>query len=375
MNIAPSLLKALGRDGDFLSHLVAQIGEGRTAKTLGVSDVHVSTALGNGKKKQPAAVDFNTALDGGVTIDNDVDKLLFDEVSDAAVTEASGGSTFAEMLAKVNNVDLSKVERALKPHKDGGAHTPFPYDPQAMDKIPQAQQRRFLSALTNQDDLPQRSVPIKSLVAMQPRVSPDKVNSIRENGADKLPLVVRHDSKNYVADGNHRATASWLDGENMIDCKFCRLSGEDESLSKEVDWKLDFEIRKSDEDEQLIFGWASIVQKGDYLIIDKQGDAILPDELERAAYDYMLEARDHGDTHKIIGTGKCIESCVFTLEKQKALGIVVKGEDGQQIVGWWVGYKVGDDVWARHKSGELKEFSIGGRSASVPIDDIVFDTV
>ncbi len=362
MNISPSLLKVLGRDDDFASFL-----SGDTTKNLTVGDVHATTALGNGKKRKKKPVAFD--VDSVSTVETSPD--FIDPEDPEGETTIHTTKSFAEILAEANNIDIDKLDRHLKPHKDGGAHSPFPYDPQAMDKIPPEQQRRFLSALTDQDSLPQRKVPIKSLVSIQPRVSPEKIDSIRENGADKLPLVVRHDGKNYVADGTHRATASWLDGENTIDCKYCVLSGEDESIAKEVDWELEFEIRKADEDQQLIFGWASVVQEGDYLIIDKQGDMILPEELERSAYEYMIEARDHGDSHSIIGTGKCIESAVFTKEKQRALGIEIRNKAGHQVVGWWVGFKVDDATWARHKSGELKEFSIGGKSASIPIDELM----
>lgn len=266
--------------------------------------------------------------------------------------------------------DVSKMAaRALKPHKDGGAHAPFPHDPHALGSIPDQHVRRYMAAVTNPDELEQRKVPINSLVSIQPRVSPTKVESIRMNGADKLPVVVRHNGKNIIADGTHRAAASWLDGESQIDVKYLRLSGEDEALAKEIEWELPFEVRKADDEEQMIFGWASVVQKGEYLIIDKQGDMILPEELERAAYEYVLEARDHGDSHKVLGTGRLVESMMFTKEKQDALGVTIKDDKGHQIVGWWAGFKVNDELWAKHKSGEYLEFSIGGTSASFEIEE------
>ena len=122
-----------------------------------------------------------------------------------------------------------------------------------------------------------------------------------------------------------------------------------------LDWSIPFTIAKADADQQLIFGWASIVEKDGALIIDKQGDAILPVDLEKAAYDFVLTARNHGDMHDTIGTGRLVESMVFTKDKQAALGIDL----GK--VGWWTGFKVDSpEVWAAHKRGDRPDFSIGG---------------
>lgn len=122
-----------------------------------------------------------------------------------------------------------------------------------------------------------------------------------------------------------------------------------------LDWSLPLDIKKADPDQQLVFGWASVIEKNGVVIIDKQGDVIEPAELEKAAYDFVLYSRDHGDMHQRTGVGQMVESIVFTIEKQQALGIDL----GQ--VGWFVGFKVTDDAfWKRIKAGDLPEFSIGG---------------
>ena len=97
--------------------------------------------------------------------------------------------------------------------------------------------------------------------------------------------------------------------------------------------------------------------------MDHQGDVIPVDELEKAFYDYVLNARQHGHMHGSIGTGRLVECMVFTKQKQDLLGIDLGFE------GAWVGFKIDDDaVWKAHKSGALPEFSIGGMSASVPME-------
>lgn len=126
-------------------------------------------------------------------------------------------------------------------------------------------------------------------------------------------------------------------------------------------WSTSFVITKADPDQRLIFGWASVVEKDGIAVIDKQGDVIPAEELEKAAYDFVLFSRRQGDMHDRTGVGRMVESMVFTREKQAALGIDLKK------VAWWVGFRVDDDgLWAAHKRGERPEFSIGG--AAVPVE-------
>ena len=128
-------------------------------------------------------------------------------------------------------------------------------------------------------------------------------------------------------------------------------------------WSIPFKVAKADAEQGLVFGWASVVEKDGALVIDKQGDAILPADLEKAAYDFVLTARQHGDMHQNIGTGQCVESMVFTKDKQAALGVDLG------LVGWWVGFKIHDaDTRAAIKRGELPEFSIGGSGRRVEME-------
>lgn len=122
------------------------------------------------------------------------------------------------------------------------------------------------------------------------------------------------------------------------------------------DFKASGTIEKVDEDQRLVFGWASVIEKNGEPVVDSQGDVIYPAELEKAAYDFVLFSRDAGEMHERIGVGKIVESMVFTKEKTKALGL----SEGSLPVGWWVGFKVDAEVFAKIKSGEYKAFSIGG---------------
>lgn len=127
-------------------------------------------------------------------------------------------------------------------------------------------------------------------------------------------------------------------------------------------------ISKRDEDKQLVFGWASVVSKHDEeLVTDLQGDVITPDELEEAAYDYVLKSRDGGVQHAVTGVSTLVESMVFTQEKWEALGVP---SDVSKIMptGWWVGFKVHDEsVWKGVKEGRWTEFSVHGTGLRTPL--------
>jgi len=124
---------------------------------------------------------------------------------------------------------------------------------------------------------------------------------------------------------------------------------------KKMDVEIEAEIKKLDEDQKLVFGWASIIEDEDgNSVVDSQGDIIKVDELEKAAYSFVLEARKAGEMHKHSDAGMMVESVILTKEKQEAMGISTP-------VGWWVGFKLSDEVFAKVKSGDYKGFSIGGR--------------
>lgn len=135
--------------------------------------------------------------------------------------------------------------------------------------------------------------------------------------------------------------------------------------TEKADWSVPFKVAKADEEQRLIFGWASVVEISGQEVVDRQGDIISPEELESAAYDFVLSSRAHGHMHDVTGTGQLVESMVFTKEKQAALGIDI----GK--VAWWVGFYVeSDDVWDALKRGELPEFSIGGKAVPVPVEEL-----
>lgn len=125
-----------------------------------------------------------------------------------------------------------------------------------------------------------------------------------------------------------------------------------------------FQVKKVDEDEQLVFGWFSVVEKEGKPVVDREGDVIPSDVLEKAAYEFVLTARIAGEVHMRKGVGDLVESVMFTKDKQEALGIDLG------MVGWWGGFKVTDpDVWDAVRKGDYEMFSIGGTGTRVPVEE------
>lgn len=129
-----------------------------------------------------------------------------------------------------------------------------------------------------------------------------------------------------------------------------------------------FDIVKISDDQQIVYGWASVIANPDGTpVIDTQNDIITPAELEKAAHTYVLKSRDGGVMHEETGVAKLVASLVTTPQIVKALFPSVHA--GAIPTGWVVGFKVLDDqVWKRVKSGELAGFSIHGVGDRIPVE-------
>jgi hypothetical protein len=116
-------------------------------------------------------------------------------------------------------------------------------------------------------------------------------------------------------------------------------------------------ILKVDEEQRIIYGWASVITEKGEPVVDLQGDVIEAETLVKAVNEFMEHVRVGKTMHTGEATGQVIHSLPVTKEICDALGIQTDRE------GWIVAYKVYDDsVWDRVKSGELAAFSIGGRA-------------
>jgi len=106
------------------------------------------------------------------------------------------------------------------------------------------------------------------------------------------------------------------------------------------------EIAKIDPYKHQVFGWAQVANWDGEEVHDRQGDVVSIEELEKAAYNYVLDVRVGGDQHGRVAksdigprqTSTLIESMVFTPEKIEKMGLPADFPQG-----WWVGYKVHDE--------------------------------
>lgn len=134
---------------------------------------------------------------------------------------------------------------------------------------------------------------------------------------------------------------------------------QDNGLKKDADH---VRIAKIDDEQRMVWGWASVATEKGMLVQDYQGDFILVEDLQKAAHDFMRNSRRGDKMHVIKNVGTIVESIVFTSDLQKSLGIDLGVE------GWFIGVKVEDDeTWSAVKSGSFQCFSIGGQATKEPL--------
>lgn len=135
--------------------------------------------------------------------------------------------------------------------------------------------------------------------------------------------------------------------QRLIDGEIIRVT----NLQKKAAFRVKFE--KFHEEQQIAYGWASVIEEDGREVVDHDQDTISEKELADFAQRFLLEKCGGKVMHKGERVSELVESMMFTKEKQKVLGIDL----GK--VGWWVGFKYHDsDTWSRIKSGELPMFSI-----------------
>jgi hypothetical protein len=129
------------------------------------------------------------------------------------------------------------------------------------------------------------------------------------------------------------------------------------------------QITKVDKENRMVFGFFNVNKIGDELVEDLQQDTIETEELEKAAYDFVLNARIAGESHLRKGVGNLVESMMFTYEKEQAIlktleQIGIKGAQfSLGIEGWWGGFQITDEeVLAKIDKGDYPMFSVGGKA-------------
>jgi hypothetical protein len=169
-------------------------------------------------------------------------------------------------------------------------------------------------------------------------------------------MEIRRD--NPKARANFRSRHSCDTATDKTSARYwsCRMWEGGTSVS-ELTKSVEGTILKADDEQRMVYGWASVVTEKGEPVIDRQGDVIEPDTLVRAVNKFMEHVRVGKEMHSGEQIGAVIHSMPITKEIGESLGIQSDRE------GWIVAFKVyNDDVWAKVKSGELAAFSIGGRA-------------
>ena len=131
----------------------------------------------------------------------------------------------------------------------------------------------------------------------------------------------------------------------------------DAIMGNDIEKKYEVAFSKQDDEQRIVWGWASVSTEDGELVVDTQGDTITPVEMEKMANDFMAGVRKAKAMHEGPKIGEFIHSFPMTKELMKAFDIHSDRE------GWIVAAKIYDDnVWEAIKSGEMTGFSIGGRA-------------
>ena len=166
----------------------------------------------------------------------------------------------------------------------------------------------------------------------------------------------------YMPAESHEAYLAYYAPETKEDASVDRIEALRAIVAEVIGKKMtktniEGKILKTDDEQRMVFGWASVVTEDGEPVVDRQGDVIEADTLVKAVNEFMEHVRVGKAMHTGEQVGVVVHSLPITKEIGDALGIQSNRE------GWVVAYKVfDDDVWAMVKSGELAAFSIGGRA-------------
>lgn len=214
---------------------------------------------------------------------------------------------------------------------------------------------------------------VPAVTALTPYASVDNANQLCESAwaehvmknATEVTVTLKREFRMYE---DSMYLEGWYDDWSVAEIHSATLANFNVTYSqlekaKAVTGEV-FKIAKSKADEQLVFGWANVAidETGQYPL-DWDGDITAPEDLEKAAYDFVLKYRTTGEKHEGEAKGSLVESVMFTKEKQDALGI----PEGILPQGWWVGFHVPDkEVFEKIKSGEYEMFSVQGTGYRAP---------
>jgi cation transport regulator ChaB len=170
-------------------------------------------------------------------------------------------------------------------------------------------------------------------------------------------MEIRRDDPDARANFRSRHSCDTATDKTSARYWSCRMWESGTSVSELTKVAVEGQIVKQLDEERLAFGWAYVSTVNGQISLDHSEEFIRPDQIAKAATNFMLSMRTAKAMHSGGKIGEVVHSMPLTNEIAKALGIQSDRE------GWLVAIKVYDDqVWQDVKSGKLAAFSIGGRA-------------
>jgi len=177
-------------------------------------------------------------------------------------------------------------------------------------------------------------------------------------------MEIRRDDPKARANFRSRHSCDTASDKTSARYWSCRMWEKGTSVTEATKMDIEGKILKADDEQRIVYGWASVITENGERVVDRQGDVIEADTLVKAVNDFMENVRVGKTMHTGEQTGMVIHSLPITKEIGDSLGIQSDRE------GWVVAYKVYDeDVWKMVKSGELAAFSIGGRAIKEKLNE------
>lgn len=138
-------------------------------------------------------------------------------------------------------------------------------------------------------------------------------------------------------------------------------------VTKETTWQYTGRLLKADSPKRVVFGVVyEPCNRDETCEFDTQQDWILPDDLQKTAWDFMERSfLAKGNTVDIQHN----EEAAKVVPVESFIAPVDMDVDGEHIIkgSWVVGVRIKDDaIWKKVESGELNAFSIGGKGVRVP---------
>jgi len=170
-------------------------------------------------------------------------------------------------------------------------------------------------------------------------------------------MEIRRDDPDARANFRSRHSCDTATDKTSARYWSCRMWESGTSVSELTKVSVEGQIVKQLDEERLAFGWAYVSTVNGQISLDHSEEFIRPDQIAKAATNFMLSMRTAKAMHSGGKIGEVVHSMPLTNEIAKALGIQSDRE------GWMIAIRINDDqVWQDVKSGKLSAFSIGGRA-------------